>query len=497
MWRAVRRLQTGFTPHRSSDQDSAVSIAIVRSKSYMDIVNAASLPNVKLGNITFAFRMLSRYLKSDKSTKKVLSENKFRTMMNTVKDNIEKLDSQGVCDILFWLRVSNAKGIYSFHRTEIIRIVNKAEDLTASSSFNSKQLINLYYDITQINHYSFKLESRIEELVNNRNEILNHIDYQTILTAATKGNHSTSKRISKTLLERIYLSSLLNTDILLLTGYLNTIPTQFIKFQYNPKLAEFIDKLKEAILCNISHITSNEAKTIIDFYEKFPNQDTKLFDKCIESQYSMLKSRPNFFTNSNLKHLAVFISSLNFIPVPFSFPQEFKFVLKDVLIKKISVRKPDDFIYELVSALGILEIKLNPEEQKLVLNSLVTSDFQGLYPFHFARMLFKLGIEDVEFLFKVTSTQNYNSNFTISNDKREREKLLLINDACQSMKYKEIPIIREILEKVFQETLRQISDYNVIKFSGYLRNFIMDNSAKEYHKAIVEKVTYIYRLLLS
>lgn len=79
----------------------------------------------------------------------------------------------------------------------------------------------------------------------------------------------------------------------------------------------------------------------------------------------------------------------------------------------------------------------------------------------------------------------------MTSNKREREKILLINDACQSLKYKEVPIIRDILDKVFAETLKQISDVNIGKYAGYLKNFSMDNSAREYHKALVDRVRYI------
>lgn len=402
MWRAlVRRVKTTQTLNIPTEQDSEVSLAIIRAKDFNDIIQAATVPNSKLGNITFAFRMLSRSLKSNKTNMKVFKEDSFRTMINTVRDNIENIDSQGICDILFWSRVAQGKNVNSFNKLEILRIINRVEDHLKSSSFNSKQLINMYFDIAQIKFYSYILETKIEELVSDRNQIFNHVDYQNILISASKLNRTLSKRISKTMLDRIYVSNLSSEDIEALTGYLSVIANHFNRYYFDPKLAEFVDNLKIAVLENMNNITANEAKTIIEFYEKFPMQDTQLLDECIKRLFYMLKHSPNSFTNFNFKYLAGYLTSLNRTSQPFSCPPEMRFILKDLIIKRIANRKPEEFIYELVCALGLLGIQLKPEEQKLVLNSIIESDLKGLFPFHFSRMLSRVGIEDIEFLFKV------------------------------------------------------------------------------------------------
>lgn len=401
MWRAVRRFSNTFTPHRTLEQDSSISMAIVKARDYKEIINAASSPNAKLGNITFGFRILSRFLKSDNTTKNVVKEEEFKQMIHTIRDNVDRLDSQGICDIFFWIRMSSSKSVSSFSRSDISSFTIRAEKLIEGSNYNSKQLINLYYDMAHINSYSPKVEAKIEEMINNRNEILNHVDYQTLLNSLAKFNRPSSRRISKAAIDRICTSNYSNTDISILSNYLSSIPYQFKRFQINPKIAEFVDKLKQLLFDSLNHIAPNEAKTIIEFYEKFPKQDTLLFEECINKQFSLLKTNPNIFNNSYLKFLAGFIISINRSSLPFSCPPDMKYILKDLIIDKIKNRKNTEFIYELVCALGMLGIRLNPEEQKKVLGSFLPMDQRGLYPFHFSRMLFRAGIEDVEFLFKV------------------------------------------------------------------------------------------------
>ena len=390
-----------FTPHRTLEQDSSISIAIVKAKDYKDIINAVNSPNTKLGNITFGFRILSRFLKSDKRTKHVVREKLFGNMLDAVRENIDNLDSQGICDIFFWIRTSHLQSFFTFNRNDIVRLIDRAEKLIESSSFNSKQLLNLYYDLSHTNHYSQRVEAKIEELLNNRNEILNHVDYHTLLLAISKSTRPTRKKISRATIDRILTSNFSNLDIAVLSGYLTTIPYQFKRFQNDPKLAELTDKLKEILLSNLSHIAPSESRFIIEFYENFPKQDTLLFEECMKKQFTLLQTNPSNFTYSHLKFLAGFITSLNRNSVPLSCPPDMKYLIKDVIINKIKNRKDTEFIYELVCGLGMLGMRLNPEEKQKVLGSFLVQDMQGLYPFHFARMLLRAGIEDVEFLFKV------------------------------------------------------------------------------------------------
>jgi len=401
MWRAVRRFGNLFTPHRTLEQDSSISIAIVKAKDYIEIIKAVNSPNSKLGNITFGFRILSRFLKADKTTKKVLKEELFTNMVSAVRENIDQLDSQGICDIFFWIRISHLQNFTTFNRNDIFRLINRAEVLIENSRFNSKQLLNLYYDMAHIQYFSHIVENKIEEMVNNRNEIMNHVDYQTLLQAISKISRPASKRISKAVIDRILLSNFYNIDISVISGYLSTIPYQFERFQYNPKLSEFVDKLKEILINNMSHMAPNESKFIIEFYEKFPKQDTLLFEECIKKQFNLLQTNPSNFNNSHLKFLGGFVSSLNRNSMPLSCPPEMKYVLKDVILNRLKNRKNAEFVYELVCGLGMIGIKLQPEEKQIVLGSFIDTDMQGLYPFHFSRMLVRAGIEDVENLFKV------------------------------------------------------------------------------------------------
>lgn len=401
MWRAVRRFGHVYTPHRTLEQESSISIAIVKARDYKDIINAVNSPSTKLGNITFGFRILSRFLKVDKRTKHVVKEELFGNMMNAVRENIDDLDSQGICDIFFWVRTSHLHSVVTFTRNDMSRLINRAEKLIDSSSFNSKQLLNLYYDMSHTNYYSHRVEAKIEELLNNRNEILNHVDFHTLLLAISKSNRPMGKKLARATIDRIILSNFSNLDIQVLSGYLSILPNQFKRFQINPKLADLIDKLKEILLNNLSHIAPSESKFIIEFYENFPKQDTLLFEECIKRQFSLLQTNPSNFTFSHLKYLAGFTTSLNRSSLPLSCPPEMKHLIKDVIINKLKNRKDTEFIYELVCGLGMLGMRLNPEDQQTVLGSFLDKDRQGLYPFHFARMLFRAGIEDVDFLFKV------------------------------------------------------------------------------------------------
>jgi hypothetical protein len=197
------------------------------------------------------------------------------------------------------------------------------------------------------------------------------------------------------------MSNFSNIDISVISGYLSTIPYQFERYQFNPKLAEFVDKLKENLLSNIDHTAPNESKFIIEFYEKFPKQDTLLFEECIKKQFSLLQTNPSNFSNSHLKYLGGFVASLNRNSLPLSCPPDMQYLIKDEILKRLKNRKNTEYIYELVCGLGMLGMRLNPEEKQTVLGSFMDKDLQGLYPFHFSRMLLRAGIEDVDYLFKV------------------------------------------------------------------------------------------------
>ena len=170
-------------PRESSPEE--IYHELVRATSTADVLTViSSHPNAPLKSKALALRKISRDFKSTHS-KAVLNDSRYYTLKEDVLKNVQKLQRQEMCDVLYWLRVMYET--YANMEWLGAECIGKLNDrliaLTNTYRFRPTQLINVLYDASVLRLSVSSIESQISSMLLSPETQLNTAETHMLISA--------------------------------------------------------------------------------------------------------------------------------------------------------------------------------------------------------------------------------------------------------------------------------------------------------------------------
>jgi len=146
-------------------------------------------------HIVLTLRVLARLIKST-NTSQVESLNKderYKTLTSKAQESLEEFNEYEILDFLFWLRRFKTARLPTHVSEESLnKLYNKVKDFVKSKSFNFRNLVNLYYDLSCLNRNTDDIAAEILNELKADFKLLTPFTIVQILQAASRKRGSAS-----------------------------------------------------------------------------------------------------------------------------------------------------------------------------------------------------------------------------------------------------------------------------------------------------------------
>jgi len=267
-------------------------------------------------HIVLTLRVLARLIKSSNASQveSLNKDERYRALTTKAQENLEEFNEYEILDFLFWLRRFK-NGRLPTHVTEesLSKLFSKVRDFVKSKSFNFRNLVNLYYDLSSLNKNTDDIAGEILNELKADFKLLTPFTIVQILQAASRKNGYASPQeyqvadyVQKnlgTMLQEFdsdqkclvfkYLSALemhinppkyrvpgilykIKSDLKEILDQLSELGVINILEAYSGLPREFpsdlLDEIKEMVIVTIQHNSENiKSFFLIDFLDKILN----------------------------------------------------------------------------------------------------------------------------------------------------------------------------------------------------------------------------------
>lgn len=321
--------------HRTSDPKVLLNQQLARANNPSEVFSLLESPICGREHHIMGLRMLSRTLKFDPSFKEQLNDARYESLIGKIKGNFVDLNTQDVSDYCFWVRVIKTLEIHEDHLGTEEELYRRIAELL--DKFTSRQLINIFFDMSLAGKKLESLEHKLNWCLNNLDIKLEFSEIRQVWIGAAKSDTKYSEALLVSCIRRVNEYKDLEIDTRNVIGLLKIMADMESPMKLNA-MVQLIHRLLAILNSRMQSFSESDIIRCLMIYTHFPTlpQDLLLnlyrkIDRNLQFSPSSLSKR---FLIDILEYFkkSVIIRDLNF-------PLDLKDLTVSVLTDKLRLIK--------------------------------------------------------------------------------------------------------------------------------------------------------------
>ncbi|CAD8154679.1 unnamed protein product [Paramecium octaurelia] len=255
-------------------------------------------------HVVLSLRVLGRF------SRQINSDNNFSEITSKLNDIVDQLSEYDVVDVLFWLRKFRLNRIPTniTNQTQN-QLYQRVQQMTDNQMFSFRNMCNIYFDLSILNHYNETLVKAISEQMLTSKQMSPFLITQLLSTVITKINHCNLSKYDQVILTNSFklLDGLLDSFDIEQKSLLFKVCAE-VQFQNLPpkfQLPIQIKRIKDQLLEKVESLPDESVINIFKAYDYLPRQfEVDLLRELRDMILSTLEQNPSNLSDRFLIQIA-------------------------------------------------------------------------------------------------------------------------------------------------------------------------------------------------
>lgn len=195
-------LQRGFSEQGNFDKVTSYESLISRISNASHVndlleIMSQNLNLYKNEHIVLTLRVLARLIRSSnfQQADSLLNDERYRALTEKAQENLEQFNEYEILDFLFWLRRFKLSRLpVNISDASLNKLYARVKEFVKSKSFNFRNLVNLYYDLSALNRNTEDIAAEILNELKADSKLLTPFTIVQIIQAAANKKAAASPK---------------------------------------------------------------------------------------------------------------------------------------------------------------------------------------------------------------------------------------------------------------------------------------------------------------